>query len=291
METKRVSTRKSSAGTWFDAMLGDGSAKTVTGAVGNFRRPAVAQRKTLVPRDTLRMRAVGSEGAEPETIKPKGYFRFGLLGLGVLVVCGRFKVLSSLESLKLPAFVTIQAPAADASASAQVTADPTPGLTPEPTPVVQANLSFENAGGNPVALWRSNSGQWYGVNSKAELSKMLESEASAKLNLPEIAGVPALAEGTSNSQVFRLQLDPEQLSELLPLREDLAGDVDMVIVKGRDFSLRTNGAGIADLGEDNFKRKQARLAAVLADLGARNKRASSVDLGFENTAVVRLAAR
>ena len=54
---------------------------------------------------------------------------------------------------------------------------------------------------------------------------------------------------------------------------------------------RLHGGLSADLGEDAFKKKQQRLVAVLADMNARKKRAASVDLRFENTAVVRLASR
>lgn len=282
MEIKRVSTRGSAGGTWFDAMLGQGSARTVNSAVGRFRREA-APNAYVAPQRTMRMRAVGSGSEEEVQVKSKGYFRLGLAGLALVFVAARFKPWQSLESMKLSQLIKVQEPAAAATPQA------TP-VTPAATEVA-SNLPLVDAGGTAVALWRSETGGWYGVNSKAELSKMLEADAAVKLNLPQLSGAAAHLEEKHGGRVIQLQLDPQQLAELLPLREDLAGDVDLVIVKGRDFSLRTSGAGLADLGEDDFKRKQARLAAVLADLGARKKRAASVDLRFENTAVVRLAAR
>ena len=61
--------------------------------------------------------------------------------------------------------------------------------------------------------------------------------------------------------------------------------------EGSDVNLRTAEGAEARLGSEDFKSKEARLAAVLADLAARKQRPALVDLRFKDTAVVKLASR
>ena len=282
LQVKRVNTQAARGGSWMDSMLGEGSSRTVAGAVGRFRRQAEAAEPSPAPQKAvMRMQALGS-GNSPAPAKPKGYLRLVLVLLALAAGMAHFRPWQALSGLRLPKLVQVSGEAPETAQAAQVAVIAKPA---------EAKLPLVDAGGAPVALWRSESGQWYGVNSNACLSRMSDSDAASKLELPRLEAPGLGYQEKHGGRVAVLNVETAQLAELLPLRGDLAAEIDTVRVQGRDIKLVAHGGAVIDLGESDFKRKQAKLAAVLADLGARKKRAGSVDLRYDNTAVVRLAAR
>jgi hypothetical protein len=244
---------------WVDSILGTGSTRT------------------------LRMRAVDpgvdAQAAEPvpKAAKPKGYVRLVLAGAVLAVVAAKTRPWNSLGALGLPA--KFQAKAAAEPKEKEAPAAP------------EAKLPLLDAGGKAVALWRSGSGAWFGVNAKGYLSRMTDAEAAAALSLPKVEGAALESEEKRSGKLLRLAVDPQQWGELLPLPDSLAAECAMLTLHGREFRLRTHSGMSAELGEGAFQEKLAKLSLVLADLQARKRRAASVDLRFDNTAVVRLAAR
>ena len=270
LQIKRVNTRNSSSGgAWLDAMLGQGSSRTVGGAVSRFRQ-AAPEPPAKAPKTVLRMQAVGSGADEKAPAKSKGFLRLALACLALAAAAAKFKPWQAASSIKVSELVhVVKAPAA----------------------AVEVKLPIVDAGGTPQALWHSAGGQWYGINDKAQLSRLSEDEAAMLFKLPHLEGAALESVEKHGSRVLALGVDPSQLAELLPLRPDLAAECEAVCVQGREIRLRFTGGFTAELGEGGFRAKLEKLSAVLADLGARKKRASSVDLRFENSAVVRLASR
>jgi hypothetical protein len=229
-----------------------------------------------------RLRAVGSGQERPS--QPKGYLRMGLAGIVLWVLGVNTRPWEALDFVFKPGPAKAarqKAPKAEPKAEARVEAKKA-----EPGP-----LPLADAGGEPVALWLAEGGQWHSVNAEGGLSRISAIEAQAQLGLPRLAGAPAAYLEKGKHRILALGLDPAQLQELLPLRSDLAAELDYIELQGRKVRLRIHGGIAAELGEDGFRAKQDRLAAVLADLRAKKKRAVNVDLRFENSAVVRLASR
>jgi hypothetical protein len=166
----------------------------------------------------------------------------------------------------------------------------------EPSPEAAPLGPVVDAKGRAMALWRHENGLWYLVNAAGQLRKATDLEAAARIDLPQVAGVKAKAVQTGSARnaarMLVLDLQPGLLSQLLPLSFEIAPEIGWVsFAAGGEVSLRTQGGATVLLGTDNFREKEARLSAVLADLAARHKRAAGVDLRFKDSAVVRLASR
>jgi hypothetical protein len=274
---KRVSLQggPNARGGWLSDMLG----KSGSGVLREATRQRLQGSRIARPAapTTLRMRAVDPSEAPQAQLKPKGYLRIALLAFGGLVLALRARPWLSSLSIKMPlALAPVEKPLEKA---------------PDSAPKAPAASALLDAGGSPLALWRSASGQWFGVNTRAQLSRMPEADATTNLKLPRLEGPGLASEEKRNGHILELQIDPAELSQLLPLRPDLAAAVDSVLLQGGSVSLRLHNGTLAALGESDFKRKQDRLVAVLADLLAKGKRPGSVDLRYDNTAVVRLASR
>ncbi len=276
-------------GHWLDRMLGKGSREALKGSPVSREIPKNAPER---PATVLAMRAVRSnddvpkKSASPEVPGgSKGILRWAALGLA-LVGLGAYgqpwKHLPSMRGMR-PFWsgrtATARAP------------QPTPVPTKEPEVAKKVILPLEDAKGSAVAYWRSETGQWYGVNAAARLFKTTESEVRSHLDLPRISS--AKIHDVESGSVRNLALDLAEglLGELLPLSDDIAPEVASISFEGSEVRLHLNGGAMARLGEGDFKRKEQRLARVLYHLSARKQRAMTVDMRFEKTAAVRLASR
>ena len=272
---KRVSTGSGQKNSFLDSMLGSGSTRVVSEAAGAMKRPAAQA--------TLRMQAV-SPGEAPA--KPKGVIRLFIVVMAFTGVMAKTKPWNSLGSWKLTSLTRAEsdAPAGAAPAAPEAASKPTEAEALRKLPIV-------DAGGKAVALFRSERGNWYGVNAAGELSQMTADAASAQLSLPRLQGTGFKSVARHGGRIWAMDVDTGILANLLPLRSHIASEVETVILEGGEVKLRTHSGLIAELGTEGFGPKQERLSAVLADLEARKKHASSVDLRYADTAVVRLAAR
>jgi hypothetical protein len=234
----------------------------------------------------MRLQAVGS--GEEALHKPKGLIRTLSIGILGLWLCMHFHVFRALGDLKLPS-LTLSTPEisqlkAKAEAAPQAPAPEKEAPAQPAGPLVQAK-------GKPVALWNGADGAWYFVNQAGQLEACSAEEASQRIDLPVLEGVAAKQEPLGSQRVLALDLNPGLLSQLLPLSQEIAPEVQGIWFEGSDVNLRTAEGAEARLGSEDFKSKEARLAAVLADLAARKQRPALVDLRFKDTAVVKLASR
>lgn len=261
---------------WLDSMLGAGSRKAVTQAFTKGE-----PRRSSRPPATLRMQALRSNDdvTQPASRRGKGLIRLMTLAILFSWVMAQTKPWKHLPSMALTS------KAGNLKSHAPV---PMKEVLPQ-GPVVDAK-------GKSLALWRGESSGWYLVNAAGQLRRATDMEAASRIDLPQLTGVKSkfVETGSSRPAARMLMLDtqPGLLAQLLPLSSEIAPEISWVILGlGGEVSLRTQSGAEIRLGTDDFKAKEARLSAVLADLAARHKRAASVDLRFKDSAVVRLASR
>jgi cell division septal protein FtsQ len=153
-------------------------------------------------------------------------------------------------------------------------------------------LPVDPAGGTALALWQDGAGRWWQVNGKAELRPCEGPAAKESLGLPELRGVSAAAQEHGQGKRLALRLPAGLLKTLLPLEPSVASEVRAVLLDdpAQPALLTHDGTRcLLDLGD--WERRQRRLGLVLADLAAKKRRASLIDLRYEDTAVVRPAGR
>jgi hypothetical protein len=155
-----------------------------------------------------------------------------------------------------------------------------------------ATLPVDPAGGTALALWQDGSGRWWQVNGKAELRPSVGPAAKDSLGLPELRGVSAGAEEHGQGKRLTLRLPAGLLKELLPLEPSVASEVRALLLDDpAQPALLTHDGTRCLLDASDWQRRQRRLGLVLADLAAKKRRASLIDLRYEDTAVVRPAGR
>lgn len=250
---------------WLDSMLGQGSRKALGQALGPFERAGRQALPSGQPMPVKRMEAVGAEPRQGR--KRKGLIRMVLAGSAALWALAQFRPWESLGGL---------GPAREVKAREESREGHRPILEPS---------------GKALALWHAEDGSWFEVNADAELRPVESKEAMKRLDLPRLAGARVLAEEKRGGRMLKLDLKEGLLEDLLPMEESLASEVESVWIEGDQVRLKTHNGTWAVLGDAEFSKRQARLSAVLSDLAARKKRASSVDMRFEGSAVVRLASR
>jgi len=155
-----------------------------------------------------------------------------------------------------------------------------------------AALPVVPAGGEALALWQDGAGRWWQVNGKAELSPSGGPGAKDGLGLPELRGVAAMAEEHGGGRRLSLQVPSGLLKDLLPLEPSVASEVRALLLDDPAHpALMTHDGTRCLLDSADWSRRQRRLGLVLADLAAKKRRASLIDLRYEDTAVVRPAGR
>lgn len=277
---------------FLDGLLGRGSVESLKRAFAHggsgVRRPvAVARPKSppspAAPRREARMQVVGAS----DDHLPRG--RKGL-GRAVLVVLGLASAVTALRPwqkeglmkadwtalFEIPAQAGVDRPRQQARI--QSTEDA----------AKLAALPLQMASGRPLGLWRDGSGRWWTVDADAALAPCADPLGTENLGLPEISGVSAHAEAYRGGRRLLLNLPPGRLGELLPLRTSVASEVRAVVLAdpAQPVLITFNGTRCL-MGGGDWTQCQRRLALVLADLAARHRGASQVDLRFEGTAVVR----
>lgn len=155
-----------------------------------------------------------------------------------------------------------------------------------------AALPVNAASGEALALWQDGSGRWWQVNAKAELRPCSGPGAKDSLGLPELRGVAAEAEEHAGGKRLSLKLPKGLLKDLLPLEPSVASEVRAIQLEDpAQPALLTHDGTRCLLDAADWERRQRRLGLVLADLAAKKRRASLIDLRYEDTAVVRPAGR
>jgi hypothetical protein len=170
------------------------------------------------------------------------------------------------------------------AAEKQMALAPAPSPTPHGTPVARLK-------GRAAALVYSG-GRWYECDAGGRLQPSGGPEEKGHLGLPvlEGAGMAPAAEGSE--WVWKLQADAADLDGLLPLNPQVAQEVDKVLLsEAGDPRLVTHDGTVASLGRGGLQDKEARLAAVLADLAPKKVKAWQIDMRYENSAVVRMASK
>ena len=155
-----------------------------------------------------------------------------------------------------------------------------------------AALPVDPAGGSALALWQDGSGKWWQVNAKAELRPCSGPADRDSLGLPELRGVAAEASEHGQGKRLSLKLPEGLLRALLPLQPSVASEVRALLLDDpAQPALLTHDGTRCLLDPSDWERRQRRLGLVLADLAAKKRRASVIDLRYEDTAVVRPAGR
>ncbi len=284
---------------WLDALLGRGSSEKLRSALGPGRapeRPARPARpgRTVRPVPRLeerparpaRVSVVGGGGEVLES--PRGRRGVGRALLVVLVLgvaCGMLRPWRRRGGLRpdWEALLRLPGPARDpaearAAARAREARDA----------AALAGLPLRPATGTPLALWRAPDGSWWRVDASGGLAPCGDPDGAGNLGLPRLAGVAAHAEPLDGGRREALDLPAGLLGRLLPLRTTLGSEVAAIDLSDPDSPVLVTLDGTRCLlGAGDWRRAQGRLALVLADLAARGRRASQVDLRFEGTAVVR----
>ena len=283
--------RSSRPASFLDRMLG-------RGAQASLARPMAKPLPQARPaRSQARPRLVMQGSQAPQPVRHKGFLR-AALALGLLAwTLAAFKpwrhvpdLVSGLKAMRSHASAPIvHRPAA---------ADPLLALLPTPVATL-AQTAAPTPAGTPVAhlreaaaaLVKAGDGRWYAVDRLGFAEQSLGPDQPSTLGLPFLTGarVQAVAEGGQ----WRMKVSgAEALAGILPLRKQLSTEVDSIDVSDPgDPVLRTVDGATVRLGDGESFARQAWLAAVLADLAAKGKRASQIDLRVRGQAVVRLAAR
>lgn len=296
---------KASRPSFFDNMLGQGSQAKVKAALRSQPAPAVPAAAWAKPK----MEVVGSApSAVPAGKKGVGrsILALGLLGFGLL----HFRPWKQSPAEATP-LRRVQAPtngneggwakdfASLFHASTDVEKAHEEALKASAEREAQqqeaahlAALPVNAAGGEALALWQDGSGKWWQVNAKAELRPCSGPADKDSLGLPELRGVAADAEEHAGGKRLSLRLPHGLLKELLPLEPSVASEVRAILLDDpAQPALLTHDGTRCLLDATDWERRQRRLGLVLADLAAKKRRASLIDLRYEDTAVVRPAGR
>lgn len=312
-KTLRHEVRSSNAQPGFlDKMLGQGSQAKLQSTFAQPARPAAPAPKA--PQWTkAKLEAVGSAPSGVPTGK-KGVGRALLavmvLGFGLVRLHPWTRAKEEVALLRRPAPAPVAASSHDDSGWAKdfaslfhATSDTekareeaqkalTERLQDQKEMARVAALPVDAAGGAALALWQDGSGRWWQVNAKAELRPCSGPGAKDSLGLPELRGVAAEAEEHAGGKRLSLKLPKGLLKDLLPLEPSVASEVRAIQLDDpTQPALLTHDGTRCLLDASDWERRQRRLGLVLADLAAKKRRASVIDLRYEDTAVVRPAGR
>ena len=117
-------------------------------------------------------------------------------------------------------------------------------------------------------------------------------DAAENLGLPEIRGLAAHSEAWRGSRRTVLDIAPDRLGALLPLDPAVSSEVRALSLENpAQPALLTHDGARCLLDAKDWNLAQKRLGMVLADLAARRRRASLIDLRYDGTAVVRPLGR
>lgn len=296
----QASTRNEAQGNFLDRLLGEGSTqvlgRAVGTAIGSLRRgatkaeaarPALLQSRRAPLMQSKRMEAVGS-GEAPLPRGRKGVIRGFLMVLGLLWAVAMLKPWQRAGELNMDLAALFSAP--DPAADAKRALEKRRRESLEAARL--AALPLIPASGEPLGLWQDGRGQWYSVDANGGLAPGEAPGRRASLGLVQLRGVAALSEPKGQGRSLRLDLPEGLLKDLLPLQPGVASEAQALLLsdKGEPVILTHDGARCL-LSLEGWEKQQARLALVLADLAARRRRASLIDLRYDDSAVVRPAGR
>jgi hypothetical protein len=276
---------------FLDRMLGRGAQASLARPMARpLAKPAPAR-----PMARPRLEMHGSQAPQP--LRHRGFLR-AALALGLLAwALAAFKPWRHVPDL-VAGLKSMRGHASAPKVMHPAAADPLLALLPTPV-AAPAQTAAPTPAGTPVAhlreaaaaLVKAGDGRWYAVDRLGYAEPSLGPDQPSTLGLPFLTGarVQAVAEGGQ----WRMKVSgAESLAGILPLRQQLATEVESIdLADPADPVLRTVDGATVRLGDGVSFSRQAWLAAVLADLAAKGKRASQIDLRFRGQAVVRLAAR
>ena len=295
---------------FLDKMLGQGSQAKLQSTFASQRRPAAAPKAPSWTK--AKLEAVGSApGAVPAGKKGVGRALLAVvaLGFGLMRLHPWSHGQGEAALLRRPQPAAAEAPGADsgwskdfaslfhASSEAEKAHEEAQKALAERVKDQQesarvAALPVDAAGGAALALWQDGTGRWWQVNAKAELRPCSGPGAKDSLGLPELRGVGAEAEEHAGGKRLSLKLPRGLLKDLLPLEPSVASEVRAIQLDDpTQPALLTHDGTRCLLDASDWERRQRRLGLVLADLAAKKRRASLIDLRYEDTAVVRPAGR
>ncbi len=268
---------------FLDRMLGQGSRDALRSS---------ADRSTSSPKAaplvTRRFQTVGGTADAPARRGQKGLIRAGLLlafaGWGLAAIQPRERLaplLSELaQLLRSPQPKTTKAQVQPEKPALEAALSP----TPEP--------DWENFDGTAMALWQDNAGAWWQVSQAGGMLATQGPREKGNLGLPMVVGAALRTRPRKDGFERMLVFDTALSVKALPLLGELRSEVRAVSLRaGEGLILYMHDGTRAELGVDDLTRRQRRLARVLADLNAKRRRATLVDLRYQDTAVVRMAAR
>ena len=290
-EARAGAARSEAAAPWLDRWMGRGASQTVGRAAGGvlaswWRRGGEALPPAPVAREAMsirRMQAVGA-GEGPVPHGRKGLIR----GLALVLALGWTVLLirpwQRVGALKVD--VSALFTRADAAEQAQQAAEKRrqeDALALAQTQRLAA-LPLLPGTGKPLALWQDGAGHWYKVDGDGVLAPVASPNTRDCLGLPELRGLAARSQEHGAGRQLLLDLP----AGLLPLDPAVRSEARAVLLEDptQPVLLTYDGTRCL-LGSHQWPQRQRRLAMVLADLAARKRRAASVDLRFEDTAVVR----
>lgn len=270
---------------WLDRLLGTGSSKVLNQSRAS--RPAPV--KPRVSRPAVEM--VGKPG---QSLSParKGMIRL-MVGLGLLAWAGfalrpvvktAWTKFSAHKKVRGKAALQAAKPALQAAEKDATLEAALVQPTPEGTPVARLKSG-------PMALC-SAGGRWYEVDAEGRVSPSGGPEEKTHIGMPLISagGIQQVVE--KGVWVMKLNAAAEDLEGLFPLQPMLATEVAAIMLnEGGNVRVLTHDGSVAWLGQGHLQEKEARLAAVLADLAPKGRKAWQIDLRYEDSAVVRVASR
>jgi hypothetical protein len=298
----RVAEQDEPRAPWMDRLLGSGSTHTLGKAAGQAlaglrsRRDGAPAREAR-PRETWkpqRMQAVGA-GESPVPHGRKGVIRGFLVAGGLAWAVLALRPWQRAGELKVDVSALFNRPAAAAGAAGQAKDPQDTGAEAEQAAGAAAAQAQAEARrlaalplvagtGRPLALWQDGSGRWYKVDADGVLAPTASAWAKDCLGLPELRGLAARSEAHGEGRRLKVELP----AGLLPLDGAVASETRAVVLSDPlQPVLLTHDGTRCLLGDGPWKEREAHLAMVLADLAARRRRAASIDLSYDDTAVVR----
>lgn len=291
----QVQKEADSGASFMDRFLGAGSGKTLEKAggalLGGLRRdapsPAAPRARTAAQRSEPRMQVVGAGEAHLPQGR-KGIGRAFLIVLAMAFACAALRPWQKAGLLKADWSALFKVPAAQDGAQAAAQALALDQRQDAEDAAKLAALPLQTGTGKALGLWRDSAGRWWRVDGQGALAQCADPSAPENLGLPEIRGVEAHAEAYRGGRRLLLGLPAGLLAGLLPLKASVASEVQAIVLEdpAQPVLLTLDGARCL-MGAGDWGEHQRQLALVLADLAARRRRASQIDLRFDGTAVVR----
>jgi hypothetical protein len=279
-----------------DRLLGQGASHTLGKAVGTAiaraRAPKATAPEAPAPaREAVvyrpRFQAVGA-GEAPLARGRKGVIRGFLLVSGLLAAAVALKPWQRLGALHVDVAALFSTP----DPEAQAKADALKHQQDAAEAAHLASLPMVASTGKALGLWQDGQGRWFTVDSDGLLAPGSAPGTRSSLGLVQLRGLAAHSEPHGQGRRLRLDLPEGLLKEILPLKPAVASEAQALLLSeaGEPVILTHDGARCL-LSREHWEAQQERLALVLADLAARRRRASLIDLRYEDSAVVRPAGR